>query len=182
MCSDIRLLLFGCRVSHQRCVDVDPALELVRPGPPAGALLLVRRRRSGAGDAPDRAVAGLVQRVVGNLVDLDVRPNALLVPVGERVELPDAVALRPLKLRRRRAARRLVAADAGDPALVRAERLEQRLDLTDVATAIGVRLPQVRALAPVLLGDGDHTRAQELEAGTVGAPGAPVAGPTPAEL
>ena len=114
------------------------------------------RRRPGAGDAADRAVAGLVQRVVGDLVDVDVGPDALLVPVGERVQLPDAVALRPLDLRRAGAARRLVAADAGDPGVVRLERADERLDLADLAAAVGVALPEVRALAAVLLGDGDH--------------------------
>src|SRR6267142_2552403 len=110
-------------------VGVNPALELVGAGPAACALLLVGRRRAGAWDAADRAVPGLVQRVERNLVDLDVGPDALLVPVGERVELPDPVALRPLQLRGRRAARRLVAANAGDPGVVRAERFEQRLYL-----------------------------------------------------
>src|SRR5205807_481009 len=89
-------------------------LDLVGDGPAAGALLLVGRGRPGTGDAADRAIAGLVQRVVRNLVDLDVGPDALLVPVDERVDLPDAVAVRPLQLRRRRAAGRLVTSDAGD--------------------------------------------------------------------
>src|SRR2546423_11518756 len=116
--SDIPLLLRS-RVLNDRRVDVNAALQLVGAGPAAGPLLLVGRRRPRAGDAPDRAVAALVQRVVRDLVDLDVGPDAFLVPVGERVELPDAVALRPLQLRRRRSARRLVSADAGDPALIR---------------------------------------------------------------
>src|SRR6266480_5182077 len=107
----VMCLLFG--------FDVNATFELVRAGPAAGTLLLVGRGRPGTGDAADRAVAGLVQRVVRNLVDMDVGPDALLVPVGERVELPDVVAVRPLQLRRRRAARRLVSADAGDPALIR---------------------------------------------------------------
>src|SRR2546429_8050408 len=146
----VMCLLFG--------FDVNATFELVRAGPAAGALLLVGRGRPGAGNAADRAIARLVQRVVRNLVDLDVGPDALLVPVGERVELPDAVAIRPLQLRRRRAARGLVAADARDPGLIWSERREQRLHLADVAAAIGIRLPEVRALALVLLGDGDHLR------------------------
>src|SRR6476469_2323298 len=112
----VMCLLFG--------FDVDAAFELVGAGPAACALLLVGRGRPGARDTSDRAVAGLVQRVVGNLVDLDICPDALFVPVGERVELPDAVPFRPLQLRRRRSARRLVAADARDPGVVRAKRLE----------------------------------------------------------
>src|SRR6266571_3078039 len=97
---------------------MDPALELVGAGPAAGALLFLRARRARAGNAADRAEADVVQGVVGNLVDGDVGPDSLLVPVGERVQLPDAVALRPLHLRRRRAARRLVAANPGDPGVV----------------------------------------------------------------
>src|SRR5262245_49249580 len=143
MCSLICLL--------QRRVFVDPALELVGAGPPARALLFVLGDRPGAGDAADRAVARLVERVVGNLVDLDVRPHALLVPVREGVHLPNVVTLRPLELRRFGAARGLVAADAGDPGAVRVERLEERLDLADLAATVGVALPEVRAFLAVLL-------------------------------
>src|ERR1051326_9194984 len=142
---------------------MDAALELVGAGPAAGALLLLRSRRPGAGDAADRAVADLVQRVVRDLVDVDVRPDALLVPVGEGMQLPDAVALGPLNLRGLRTARRLIAADARDPGVVGREGLEQRLYLADVAAAVGIALPEVRPLALVLLGDGDHLRRDQLE-------------------
>src|SRR5437667_7225107 len=150
--------------------DVDAAFQFVGAGPAAGALLLVGRGRPGAGDAADRAVAGLVQRVVRNLIHLDVGPDSLLVPVRERVELPDAVAIRPLQLRRRRATRRLVAADAGDPGLILVESFQQGLDLADVAAAVRVGLPEVRPLALVLLGDRDHLRALECESVTLDEP------------
>ena len=154
--------LLGHGVSLQRSVDA--AFELVGAGPAAGPLLLVGvvgrvQGCSRSTDSPS-SCSGLY----GNLVDGDVRPDALLVPVGERVHLPDAVALRPLDLRRRRAARRLVAADAGDPGTVGLERLDQRLDLADVAAAVGIALPEVRAFAAVLLGDRDHLGADQLEA------------------
>src|SRR5690242_19572729 len=102
---------------------MDAAFELVGARPAAGPLLFLRARRPGARDAPDRAEAHVVEQVVGNLVDRDVGPDPLLVPVGERVELPDVLALRPLHLRRGRAARRLVAPDPGDPGAVGLERL-----------------------------------------------------------
>src|SRR4051812_21503647 len=145
-------------------VGVNAALELVRAGPAPGALFLVGARRPRARNAPDRPIPDVVQRVVGNLVDGDVRPDALLVPVGERMELPDAVALRPLHLRRGRTRGRLVAADARDPALVRLQDAKQRLDLADVAAAVRVALPEIRPLAPVLLGDADDVGANQLEA------------------
>ena len=152
-----------CLLRSSGVVLVDPALELVRAGPAARPLLLVRRDRPGAGNAADRAVARLVERVVGNLVHLDVGPDALLVPVGERVHLPDAVPLRPLELRRLGAARRLVAADARDPGVVRLERREQRLDLADVTAPVGVALPEVRPLLAMLLGDREHRRREQVE-------------------
>ena len=67
------------------------------------ALLLVRPRRPGAGHAADRAVAGVVQRVVGDLVGHDVAPDVLLRPVRERLDLPHAVAVGTLELLRVRA-------------------------------------------------------------------------------
>src|SRR5919206_5347989 len=103
---------------------MDAALELVGAGPAARALLLLRRDRAGARNAADRAEADVVQLVVGDLVDRDVGPDALLVPVRERVQLPDLVALRPLHLRRGRSARRLVAAGPGDPRVGGRQRLQ----------------------------------------------------------
>src|SRR3954453_16494180 len=122
---------------------MNAAFELVGARPAACALLLLRGRRPRARDAPDRAEADVVERVVGNLVDRDVGPDALLVPVGPGMQLPGLVALRPLHLRGGRAARRLVAADSGDPSVVGLERLQQRLDLADVAAGGGIGLPQV---------------------------------------
>src|SRR4029450_11790629 len=132
----------------QRGLFVNPALELVGTGPPARALLFVLGDRPGAGNAADRAVTRLVQRVVRNLVHRDVCPDTLLVPIGERVHLPDAVALRPLELRRLGAARRLVATNARDPSVVRLERRKQGLDPADVAAHGAVPVPRGLARLP----------------------------------
>src|SRR5215217_148839 len=142
---------------------MDAAFELVRAGPAPRALLLVETGRARARNAADRTVSNVVQRVVGNLVDLDVRPDPLLVPVGEGMDLPDAVAVGPLHLGRIGAAGRLVSADAGDPGVVRLEYPQERLHLADVAAAVGIALPQVRPLLPVLLRHGDDVRAEQLE-------------------
>src|SRR5438552_13857697 len=140
-----------CSVTLRCSFQMDAALQLVRPGPATRPLLLVRRGRPRARDAADRTVTRLVQWVVGNLVHLDVRPDPLLVPIGERVELPRLVARRPVDLRRARAARRLVAADSGDPRVVGLERTQERLDLADATAAVGIALPQVRPLGAMLL-------------------------------
>src|SRR5579864_6160242 len=112
---------------------MDATLDLVGPRPAAGALVLIALDRPGAGDAPDRRVAQLVERVGGDFVDEDVGLDALRVPVHERVDLPDAVVLRPLYLSCVRTRERLLAADAAHPGVERLERALERLDLADVA-------------------------------------------------
>src|ERR671937_2783775 len=130
MCSVIRLL-------DQRCVDVDPALELPGAGPAARPLVLACADGPRARDAADRRIAVVVQRVVRDLVHVDVRVDALRVPVDERLDLPDAVALAPLDLLCIRARRRLLAADPRDPRVEAAQRALERLDLAKVAAAVG---------------------------------------------
>src|SRR5206468_2975791 len=143
---------------------MDATLEFVRARPAAGPLLLVGTRRPLARDAPDRAVTRVVEGVVRNVVRHDVRPDVFLAPVGQRLDLPDAVPVGALDLPRARPRGRLVAADAGDPCIVRVERPDQRLDLPDVAAAVGIRLPEVRPLLPVLLGDRDDVGLDREEA------------------
>src|SRR5262249_24464993 len=126
----------------QRCIDVDATLELVAPGPAPRTLVLARLHGTRARDAADRRVARVVQRVVRNLLDADVRLDALRIPVDERLHFPDAVALRPLDLLGVRARRRLLATDARDPRVVLGERALERLDLADVTTAVRLGLPQ----------------------------------------
>src|ERR1700704_349493 len=154
MCSVIRLL-------HQSRVAMDAAFELVRSGPPTRTFVLTDENRARAGDAADRGIARVVQRVVRNLVHLDVRLDALGVPVHDGLDLPDAVALRPLDALCICTRQRLLAADAGNPGVVRRERALERLDLADVTAAVRVALPQVRALLNRLLRDSDHVWAVE---------------------
>src|SRR5437660_2959834 len=123
-------------------VDVNAAFELLGAGPPARSLALPRLHGPRARDAPDRRVPDVVKRVVRNLVDVDVGLDALRVPVDERLDLPDAVALRPLDLLRVRARRRLLAPDARDPGVVAGESSLERLDLADVAAAVRLGLPE----------------------------------------
>src|SRR2546423_8527800 len=123
-------------------VDVNAAFELLGAGPPARSLALPRLHGPRARDAPDRQVPGVVKRVVRNLVDVDVGLDALRVPVDDRLDLPDAVALRPLHPPRVLPRQRLLATDAADPRVVLREYAFERLDLADVAAAVPVALPQ----------------------------------------
>src|SRR3954447_4352356 len=144
--------------------SMDAALDLVGVGPPPRALVLVAQHRPRARHAADRRVAAVVERVVRDLVDDDVRLHALRVPVDERVDLPDAVALAPLDLPRVLAGQALLAADARDPRAVRLEGALERLDLADMAAAVGIALPQVRPLLTVLLGDRHDARPDQVQA------------------
>src|SRR2546421_1817098 len=117
------------RLLDQRCVDVDPAFELVAAGPPPGAFVFAGGDGTRARNAADRRIALVVQRVVRNLVDVDVRLDALRVPIHDRLHLPHAVPVRPLDLLGLRARRRLLASDPRDPRVVSGERAFERLDL-----------------------------------------------------
>ena len=63
-------------------------------------------------------------------------------PVGERVRLPELVALVPAELLRARAGGRLVAPHAGDPAVEARQCLAERADLPDRAAEGRVGRPQ----------------------------------------
>src|SRR5213076_3307381 len=135
----------------------------VRAGPPAGPFVLVVDDRARARHAADRRIARVVERVVRNLVDVDVGLDALRVPVDDRLDLPDAVALRPLHPPRVLPRQRLLAADAADPRVVLREDAFERLDLADVAAAVRVALPEVRSLSRVLLGHRENLRTDQLQ-------------------
>src|SRR5215207_2929143 len=124
---------------------MDATFQLIAPGPAPRALLLALGDRARARDAPDRRIPDVVQRVVRDLVHDDVSLHALRVPVGERVDLPHAVALAPRDLLQIGARRALVAADAADPRVVRCEGALERLDLADMTAAVRVALPEVRS-------------------------------------
>ena len=118
------------------------ALGPVAAGPAALAAVAGERRVGVA----DRRVAAVVQRVVGEPALPDVRPAVVVAPVGERVRLPELVRRVPAELRRVRAGRRLVAADAGDPAVEVSERARERLDLGDREVEVGLALPELLAV------------------------------------
>src|SRR5438067_8578065 len=60
------------RLLDQWCVDVDAAFELARAGPAPRAFVLATGDGARARNAADRGIALIVQRVVRNLVDVDV--------------------------------------------------------------------------------------------------------------
>ena len=118
------------------------ALGPVAVGPAALAAGAWNRRVGVA----DRCVAAVVQRVVGEPALPDVRPAVVVAPVDERARLPQLVRGVPAELRRVRTCRRLVAANAGDPAVEVSERADERLDLGDREVQVGLALPELLAV------------------------------------
>src|SRR2546421_1984564 len=114
-------------------LSVQAALGPVLPRPAAlAAGAGIRARR-----AADRLVATVVQRVVGQVVLRDEAPYVAVAPVGQRIELPEAVGLVPFELGGVRAGGRLLAAQSGDPRVQVAERALQRRHLLHRAAVLG---------------------------------------------
>src|SRR5262249_54018059 len=137
---------------------VDPALlRRVRLPPPAARTPgFTRGDRPGARRAADRRIAAVVERVVRNLALAHVVPDLVLGPLGEGVQLHDRpVVVVDLDLADVRAARPLVAAEAGDPRVEPGEMTRERTHLADLAA----EQPEINLLAeeirPVLA---DHAR------------------------
>src|SRR5579884_3070982 len=123
------------RGSGRATVDADhvqTALGLLLPGPAPLATVAGTR----AGGAPDRGVAAVVQWVVGQVVRVDVAPEILLGPVGQRVDLPDLPRAVTVELWRGGPRGRLLAANPRDPGLDAVERALERLHLRVAAAAL----------------------------------------------
>src|SRR5688500_10936462 len=123
----------GSTASGRRLDDVQAALELLGAGPPP----LATRARLRARRAADRRVALVVQRVVRQPAVGDRLPQVLLGPRGERVVLRDPSLVVVLDELGVGARGRLLATDAGDPALRARERPLERGDLLRAAALLG---------------------------------------------
>src|SRR6266853_2072378 len=110
-------------------------LDLVHfPPPAAGTFVLTFGGGAGAGGAADRGVAEVVERVVGEVVLVDVRPDLVSGPISQRGDLGEAFMRGIGRNDRRFLARwRLVPAQAGDPRVVSRQRAGQRPRLAHVA-------------------------------------------------
>src|SRR5258706_13783814 len=134
-CSDngpaaIRLLL-----------QVDTALGLVLAGPAPGARVFALGHRACARPAADAGVTLIVQWVVGQVISADIIPDLLVRPAGQRVQFYQTISLVPFHQAGVPAGFRLVAADGGNPGVLRGKELAQRLDLTNLAAQVGVHRP-----------------------------------------
>src|SRR6267378_1093110 len=106
------------------------------PPPASRARVLARDDRTSAGRAADRAVALVVERVVGNAVRVNVFPHLGFAPCRQRIEFLQAVRGVELALGELRARRGLLAALPGDPRALAGERALEWLDLAHLAAAL----------------------------------------------
>src|SRR4051812_23340159 len=107
---------------------------------PAALAALAGKRRVGVAD---RGVPLVVKLVVRQVPLADVRPAVVVAPVGQWIRLPKLVRGVPAELLSVRAGRRLVAANAGDPAVEVEQRAVERRDLRDREIEVGIRLPEL---------------------------------------
>src|SRR5205814_481537 len=130
--SDQRVQLVLESAALDRAVDAALLGRARLPPPAARPARGARLDRARAGCAADRRVAAVVQRVVRHVALADVVPDLVLGPLGERVQLHDrAVVVVDLDLADVRAARPLVAAQAGDPCVEPVQVLRQRPHLAN---------------------------------------------------
>ena len=138
---------------------MQPALGLGFARPTAGALVaVVSAIRAGsdglgAGPAADAGVALVVQRVVGDALFEQARPDALLGGVRQGADLHQMELAVPGDDRLLGADGRLVAADAAHPGGASDGGPLQDLDLAVVAAAVGVGLIERSPMKRLVLGD-----------------------------
>src|SRR5690606_10818955 len=119
---------------------VQPALAF--EAEETGVLLAhARLPATGGVGVADGDIALLPQRVVGQVMLLEIAPHVAVVPVGDRVDLPASVA--PLQDRCAAAAARLHAAQAGEPGagLQLGKRALPRFDLAQVVVLLDADQP-----------------------------------------
>ena len=98
-------------------MDAALLFVFVLPPPAAGPRVLTRLHSAGARRAADRDEAAGMQRVDRDVVGGDVGGQLLRSPVGDRIDLDQGMRLGPRGERDMRAVGRVLAANAGDPAL-----------------------------------------------------------------
>jgi len=100
--------------------------------------------------AADAGVISVVQRIVGNLILLDVVPNHRRAPIGDGVDFVESKFCVPLDLARRGAVGRLIAANGCGPRAEPGELAAKRLDLSKIAALVRIAGPECRTMSEFL--------------------------------
>ena len=111
---------------------------VVFPPPATGAKIFPRPDRPGTGRTTDAHEAFIVERIIGNILLVDIGTHLLAIPVKERVIFEDPIGLIPLDDLMVATFGRMFGAQTGDPNLLSVQRTFQRFYLTDMATFFSI--------------------------------------------
>src|SRR5215213_1315191 len=131
-----KYLASGARAADLSVLEVDAALGLVQPGPPARPGVLIVVHRPGLRLAADALVALVQERVDGDVVRPHVVPHLRLRPVRHGRYLGSLVALLPGDDLRTGPLRGLLPADARHPRIVARQGLLEGFDLAYLAAQV----------------------------------------------
>src|SRR5215211_1466546 len=157
-----KYLASGARAADLSVLEVDAALGLVQPGPPARPGVLIVVNRPGLRLAADALVTLVQQRVDGDVVRPHVVPHLRLRPVRHGRYLGSLVAILPRHDPGGCPLEGLLPPNAGHPGVVTGERLLQRFYLTDLAAQVRGARAHLLAVTLDLLLDG-HLGPQDLD-------------------
>src|SRR5215211_690650 len=131
-----KYLASGARAADLSVLEVDAALGLVQPGPPARPGVLIVVNRPGLRLAADALVALVQQRVDGDVVRPHVVPHLRLGPVRHGRYLGRPVAFLPGDDLRALPLWGLLPADARHPGVVSGQGLLEGFELPDLAAQV----------------------------------------------
>src|SRR5437773_8214569 len=137
-------------------LGMQAALGLREAGPATRAGIFTRLDGAGAVCASDGRVSLIVQRVVGNVMPLDIGPDILRRPTRQGIEFDQFKLRVPVDDLRSRATRGLFATNAGDPGLIRLQGPRQGGDFSLVTALVRLPLPQLVAELSALLLRREH--------------------------
>src|SRR5215210_7594477 len=150
------LLYSGARAADLAAFDVDAALRLVGPGPPACPRILVVVHGPRLRLAADALVTLVQERVDGHVVRPHVIPHLLFRPGRHGCNLGSPVALLPRDNLRFSPLGGLLPADAGHPGVVAVQSPLEGLYLPDLATQVRGARAHLLAVALDLLLEGER--------------------------
>src|ERR1700724_2639225 len=101
--------------------------------------------------ASDARIIAVVQRIVEDVMFVDIIPHHLLRPIRQRIDLYQLKVLIPLNFLGARARLGLLSSDGCHPGAKSCQLVPQGLDLSNLAALIRIPLPERRAMLPSLL-------------------------------
>src|SRR5439155_2262472 len=115
-------------------MQVKPALLLARfPPPPSGAAVFTGLHSACARCTSNAGISTVVKCIVGHAVRLDVRPHVVRCPFEQWIEFQQAIGVIPALGLKILPIGRLLAPQAGDPALLAGQCTLQRPHLANLA-------------------------------------------------